>query len=174
MNNRVILYAILSALLILDICACAFSSHEPTIIENSTVEYSIIETDIYPMEVMHVEEPNIEEEIFYDSLEYLAMCVEAEAGNQSELGKRLVCDVVLNRFYSGDYETLYDVINEKHQFSVVSDNRINEVIPTEETYRIVREEVESMTNTDVMFFRTDHYHEFGTPLFKEGDHYFSK
>ena len=174
MNNRVILYAILSALLILDICACEFSIHDPTTIENSTVEYSIIETDIYPMEVMHVEEPNIEEEIFYDSLEYLAMCVEAEAGNQSELGKRLVCDVVLNRFYSGDYETLYDVINEEYQFSVVSDNRINEVIPTEETYRIVREEVESMTNTDVMFFRTDHYHEFGTPLFKEGDHYFSK
>ena len=174
MNNKVILYAILSALLILDICACVFSNNEPTVIENPTVEYSIIETDIYPIEVMHVEEPNIEEEIFYDSLEYLAMCVEAEAGNQSELGKRLVCDVVLNRFYSGDYETLYDVINEKHQFSVVSDNRINEVVPTEETYRIVREEVESMTNTDVMFFRTDHYHEFGTPLFKEGDHYFSK
>lgn len=174
MTSKTILCIILTALLILDICACVFSNNSIEHKENSTVEYSIIETDVCPIEVMHVEEPNIEEEIFYDSLEYLAMCVEAEAGNQSELGKRLVCDVVLNRFHSGNYDTLYGVINEKNQFSVVSDNRINEVIPTEETYRIVREEVESMTNTDVMFFRTDHYHEFGTPLFKEGDHYFSK
>lgn len=39
----------------------------------------------------------ISEEIYYDSLEYLACLVEAEAGNQDELGKRLVVDVVLNR-----------------------------------------------------------------------------
>ncbi len=121
---------------------------------------------------------DLEAELWTDSLEYLACCVEAEAGNQSELGKRLVCDTVLNRFDSGKYETLYDVINEEHngvyQYSVVEDGRIFEVTPTEETYRIVAEEIDSHTNTEVLYFQTGHYHTFGTPLFKEDDHYFSK
>lgn len=117
---------------------------------------------------------DLEAEQWCDSLEYLACCVEAEAGNQSELGKRLVCDTVLNRFDSGKCETLYDVINEPDQYSVVSNGSILRVIPTEETYRIVAEEVENRTNTEVLYFRTKHYHTFGTPLFKEDDHYFSK
>ena len=37
------------------------------------------------------------EEIYYDSLELLAVCVEAEAGNQSLEGKKMVVDVILNR-----------------------------------------------------------------------------
>lgn len=115
-----------------------------------------------------------EDEIFSDSLEYLACCVEAEAGNQTELGKRLVCDVILNRFYTGEYNSLYDVINEDGQFSVVSNGSIYTVTPSEETYRIVREEVENRTNTDVLYFRTEQYHSFGEPLFQEDDHYFSK
>jgi spore germination cell wall hydrolase CwlJ-like protein len=121
---------------------------------------------------------DLEEEQWYDSLEYLAHCVEAEAGNQSEMGKRLVCDVVLNRFQQGSYETFYDVIDEKcngvYQFSVVKDGRIDTVVPAEDTYRIVREELEHQTNMQVLYFRTQEYHSFGTPLFKEGDHYFSK
>lgn len=117
---------------------------------------------------------DLEAEIFDDSLEYLACCVEAEAGNQSELGKRLVCDVILNRFYSGSYSNFYEVIDEEYQFAVVGNGSILEVEPTEETIRIVQEELENRTNTEVMFFRTEHYHTFGTPMFKEGDHYFSK
>lgn len=117
---------------------------------------------------------DLEAEYWYDSLEYLACCVEAEAGNQTELGKRLVCDTVLNRFDSGKYESLYDVINEPGQYSVVENGKILTVTPSEETYRIVNEELECRTNTEVLYFRTDHYHKFGTPLFREGDHYFSK
>lgn len=117
---------------------------------------------------------DLEAEQWADSLEYLAACVEAEAGNQSELGKRLVCDTVLNRFDLGKYETLYDVINEPDQYSVVSNGSILRVTPTEHMYRIVAEEVENRTNTEVLYFRTNHYHTFGTPLFKEDDHYFSK
>lgn len=114
------------------------------------------------------------DELFADSVEYLACCVEAEAGNQSELGKRLVCDVVLNRFYKGDYTTLYDVINEEGQFAVVDNGSINTAIPTEETYAIVREELEHRTNTEVLYFRTEHYHPFGEPMFQEQAHFFSK
>ena len=37
---------------------------------------------------------DIEEEMYWDSLELLACCVEAESGNQSEEGKRLVTDEI--------------------------------------------------------------------------------
>lgn len=108
------------------------------------------------------------------SIEYLAACVEAEAGNQSDLGKRLVCDVILNRYDDGDYTCLEEVINESGEFSVVSDGRISTVKPTQKTYELVVEEILCKTNEEVLYFRTEHYHDFGTPLFVEGDHYFSR
>lgn len=136
------------------------------------------EPEMVTVDMLEETPDDLEAELWTDSLEYLACCVEAEAGNQSELGKRLVCDTVLNRFDSGKYETLYDVINEEHngvyQYSVVEDGSIFEVTPTEKTYRIVAEEVENRTNTEVLYFRTKHYHTFGIPLLKEDDHYFSK
>lgn len=160
---------------------------EPIYVEAAPIEAEVVYTSAPPKVIndpatIPVPEESlvesVEDEIWDDSLEYLAMCVEAEAGNQTELGKRLVCDVVLNRYDSGKYDTLYDVINEKskgvHQFSVVGDGRIFEVIPTEATYKIVAEELENRTNTEVLYFRTQHYHTFGTPLFQEDDHYFSK
>ena len=58
---------------------------------------------IRPAKVVTVSIPDIvdtpaeiEEEMYYDSLEMLAICVEAEAGNQSMEGKRLVAAVILN------------------------------------------------------------------------------
>ena len=136
------------------------------------------EPEMVTVDMLEETPDDLEAELWTDSLEYLACCVEAEAGNQSELGKRLVCDTVLNRFDSGKYETLYDVINEEHngvyQYSAVEDGSIFEVIPAEDTYRIVAEEIENRTNTEVLYFRTKQYHTFGTPLFKEDEHYFSK
>lgn len=154
---------------------------EPVVIEPAYIHINnvvLAEPEQAPYVSLEPTAEELEAEIWADSLEYLAMCVEAEAGNQTELGKRLVCDTVLNRFDSGKYETLYDVINEEHggvyQYSVVADGRILIVEPTEETYRIVAEELECRTNTEVLYFRTKHYHTFGTPLFKEDDHYFSR
>lgn len=116
----------------------------------------------------------ISEEIYYDSLEYLACLVEAEAGNQDELGKRLVVDVVLNRADSNEFpDNIYEVIDQKNQFESVSNGKINEVSPSDDTYEIVRSEFEDRLNYDVLFFRTGKYHEFGTKLFKQQDHYFN-
>ena len=151
-----------------------------TVVPSTTYINKVVtaEPEMVNVDMLKETQDDLEAELWTDSLEYLACCVEAEAGNQSELGKRLVCDTVLNRFDSGKYETLYDVINEEHngvyQYSVVEDGSIFKVAPTEETYRIVAEEVENRTNTEVLYFRTKHYHTFGIPLFKEDDHYFSK
>lgn len=133
-----------------------------------------MEPEILTVDTLEETPDDLEAEAWYDSLEYVAMCVQAEAGNQSELGKRLVCDVILNRYDSGEYKDLYGVIDEDGEFSVVSDGSILTAQPTPDVYRIVSEELENRTNNEVLYFRTKHYHTFGTPLFKEDDHYFSK
>ena len=82
----------------------------------------------------------LEEELFYDSLELLALCVESEAGNQGLYGKKLVVDVVLNRVDSPDYpDNIPDVVMQRNQFSVVLDGRIWTVEPSEETFEAIRE-----------------------------------
>lgn len=116
---------------------------------------------------------DLDEEIWEDSLEYVAMCVEAEAGNQGFLGKTYVADVILNRYDKGDYFTYYDVINETGQFSCVTDRHIF-CVPTEETYEVVRNELSRRTADNIIYFRTGRYSDYGTPAFKYRDHYFSE
>lgn len=65
---------------------------------------------------LHQEE--LAEEEYYDSLELLALCVEAEAGNQDLTGKRMVVDVVLNRVDAPDWpDTIEGVITQPYAFS---------------------------------------------------------
>jgi spore germination cell wall hydrolase CwlJ-like protein len=60
----------------------------------------------------------IAEEEYYDTLDLLALCVEAEAGDQDLYGKRLVVDVVLNRVDSPDFpDTIAEVITQVRQFA---------------------------------------------------------
>lgn len=109
------------------------------------------------------------------TLDYFAKCVMAEAGNQDETGKRLVADVILNRLDDNRFpDTIEEIINQEGQFEVVESGRINSVIPTEDIYDIISQELESRFNSEVLYFRTEHYHKFATPLFQHRDHYFSK
>ena len=116
--------------------------------------------------------PPVEE--YYDSLVYLMQCVEAEAEDQSEEGKRLVCDVVLNRYNAGNYSSFRDVIDAKGQFSCVGNGSILKKTPSLEIYTLVIEEVNEQSNKDVWYFRTERYPSYGSPLFKVGDHYFNR
>lgn len=113
------------------------------------------------------------EEVHSEDIMYLAMCIEAEAGSQSELGKRLVCDVILNRYDDGQYSTYAEVINVDGQFSCVGNGSINMVEVQDSTLEIIYEEINCRTNCNVWYFRTKHYHKYGSPLIQEGDHYFS-
>lgn len=109
------------------------------------------------------------------NIDYFAKCVMAEAGNQDEVGKRLVIDVIINRINNENFpNTVEDVINQPNQFEVVSTGKINEVIPTNDIYTLIQEEMKNRTNDEVLYFRTEHYHTFGTPLFQHQDHYFSR
>lgn len=109
-----------------------------------------------------------------EEIDLIATLVMAEAGNQSELGKRLVIDVVLNRVEHPNFpDTVYDVIYQENQFSPATSGTINLYSATEEHIRLVREEIDRRTDHDVVFFRADHYGRYGVPMYCIGDHYFS-
>ena len=105
-------------------------------------------------------------------IELLARVIHAEAGNQDETGKRLVADTVLNRMDDKN-DSMHDIVYAPGQFSTVPVLYTSGNTPTEDEYRIAFEESISRINYDVYYFRTGHYHNCGTPAFKEGAHYFS-
>lgn len=140
--------------------------YNPVLLEQFSVESEHTE----PAEQNEAFEPyeitpdDLETEYYYDSLELLALCVEAEAGNQGLYGKKLVADVVLNRVDSPDFpDNIADVIMQKNQFSVVLDGRIWTAEPSEETFEAIREELEERTNHEVIFFTAEGYSPYGEP-----------
>ena len=111
-----------------------------------------------------------------DKYEYylLSHIVEAEAGNQGIDGKRLVVDVVFNRVMSDQFpNSVEEVLTQDGQFTTYINGAYKLVEPSEDTHEAIAIEYDYIRNTDVYFFRTDHYHSFGKPLFVEEDHYFS-
>lgn len=132
--------------------------------------YKIIDT------VTIDEQEEIRNEIFYGELEELAILIQAESGNQDELGKRYVADVVLNRVDSEDFpDSINNVLRQDKQFACIVDGNYAkaEWTVTEDCFQIALEEYENRTNSEILYFRTDRYGT-GVPAFKHGDHYFSK
>lgn len=111
-----------------------------------------------------------------EEIELIALVTMAEAEGESELGKRLVIDTILNRVdselrYMPD--TVYDVVYQKNAFSSMWGARVEKVEATDEVIELVKEELLSRTNYDVLWFRTKHYPKYGEPITVEGGHYFS-
>ncbi|MEH2957796.1 cell wall hydrolase [Candidatus Merdisoma sp. JLR.KK006] len=121
--------------------------------------------------VMTLEE--LEAEQYWDSMDLLALCVMAEAEGESELGKRLVIDAILNRVGHPDFpDNVIDVISAPNAFTSYSDGRIERVEPTWEIYRLIVEELMEQTNHEVLYFTAGDWPKYGTRLFQEGNHYF--
>ena len=92
---------------------------------------------------------------------YMAQCMMAEAGDQGEKEK-------------GFPDSIVGVINQKNAFEVVSNDTIHDMIPTKQVYKIIEQELYMRYNCEILYFRMNRYHSFGTPCFKYKDHYFSK
>ena len=112
----------------------------------STVRDIVI--PVVTVEPVEQEEPELSQDP-ENEMELLARCIEAEAGNQSVLGRRLVADVILNRVDSPGYpDTIRDVIYQPGQFAVVKNGAIDEVVPSAETWEAIsRELVNRIDNT---------------------------
>ena len=107
-------------------------------------------------------------------MELLIHCVEAEAGNQSILGKRLVVDVILNRVDDPRFpDRIADVIRQPGQFAVVDNGAIYMVTPSQETRDAVCMERQNRIDRNIVYFNTGGYPGYGIPFDRVGDHYFS-
>lgn len=126
---------------------------------------------------LHMSSDNAEIDIFSEKDIYLlALITMAEAEGESEKGKRLVIDTVLNRVDSNDFpNTIYEVVYQPNQFSSICNGRADNVKDKIDTdiYRLVREEIHMRCNYDVIYFTAGDYGKYGKPAFPEGNHYFS-
>lgn len=129
---------------------------------------------VMELEVRKMDPEELDLEFYWDSLELLALCVEAEAGDQGLLGKRMVTDVILNRVDDPDWpDTIEGVITKEYHFSSWWNGAINRADPSEETFEAVRMELEERSYPGLFYFSAGGYSEYGTPWKKVGDHYFS-
>ena len=137
--------------------------------EKITVEKNEIKVVEEPLDI----DAEMENEEFCDSLEILACCVEAEAGNQDLLGKRLVADVILNRVDSPRFpDTIEGVISQKYHFTTFWDGTMSRIVPSDETFEAVQMELDERTDKEILFFTSGNYNTFCVPAYKHGDHYF--
>ena len=142
------------------------------IFPQSSGEIIITGYTLYP--VTELTEEQIAEEMYFDSLELLATCVEAEAANQGLEGKRLVADVILNRVDSPEFpNSITEVITQPYHFTSYWDGAMDRAVPTEETFEAVRLELEHRSNTEILYFTAGEWPQYGTPWKQVGDHYFS-
>ena len=110
----------------------------------------------------------------------LALLMLCEAEGESEYGRRLVIDTVLNRVDSDRFpNTITEVIYQKSgryvQYEPMCTNRQYQVTVKDSDIELVKSELLNRTNYDVAYFRTGHYTGgiYTSAMFKEGHHYFS-
>ena len=126
------------------------------------------------------EEPAPEPEPVYDmqlsktDIDLIALVTMAEAEGESEYGKRLVIDTILNRVDSEHFpDTVYGVIYQANQFSSMWDGRASRCYVMDDIVKLVEEELQNRKNGEVMFFTAGAYGAYGTPMFQVGGHYFA-
>ena len=141
-------------------------------IESNYTQNTLIQTQV--MEECKPVQEEEEQSYYFTSMELFARCVEAEAGNQGMLGKRMVACVILNRVEDKDWpDTIVGVITKPYEFTTWWDGAIERAEPTEETYEAIRLEMEERSYPGLFYFCSTGYSEYGTPWKKVGDHYFS-
>ena len=133
-------------------------------------------TEAIDFDIEHLEcidRTQIEEEGYFDDLELMAACVEAEAGNQGLDGKRMVADVILNRVEDPEWpNTIEGVITQKYQFSTYWNGAMDSVSISDETFEACKMELKERGWPGIYYFTAGGYGEYGTPWRKVGDHYF--
>ena len=89
----------------------------------------------------------------YSEIELLERVVEAEAGNQGLVGKRLVVAVIYNRVESEKFpNTIQGVLTSPRQFSTVWNGAVDRVDVTDETRSAIMLELTHRTDDEILYF----------------------
>lgn len=157
----------------------------PIVTEQNAVSNEIVETQDTDSECNYIhEEPETIEltetmteelQVSDEEIKLIALITLGEAEGESEEGKRLVIDTILNRVDSEYFpNTISEVIYQKSQFSCVWNGRLDRVTVTDEVCDLVLDEINNRKNNEVMFFTAGAYGKYGEPMFQVGNHYFSR
>ena len=183
---------------VVTVASCS-SIHYQRIIVNAEInkfEASILTESLEPLgpkieetitdevETIDIVEPIIEAEetvdepiisVSNEDIELLALVTMAEAEGESEEGKRMVIDTILNRVDSERFDnTISEVIYAPNQFTSMWNGRVDRCYVADDICQLVIEELTNRTNYDVLYFTAYQYGAYGTPMFQIGNHYFSK
>ncbi len=128
-------------------------------------------------EMVYLNEPTNEVwpyPITQEEIDLIALVVMAEAEGETELGKRLVVDTILNRMDDPHFpDTVHDVVYYPNAFSVMWNGRIDRCCVMPDIVDLVKEELLNRTNYECVFFMAGGYSAYGEPMFQECCHYFS-
>ena len=183
---------------VVTVASCS-SIHYQRIIVNAEIdkfEASILTESLEPLgpkieemitdevETIDIVEPIIEAEetvdepiisVSNEDIELLALVTMTEAEGESEEGKRMVIDTILNRVDSERFDnTISEVIYAPNQFTSMWNGRVDRCYVADDICQLVIEELTNRTNYDVLYFTAYQYGAYGTPMFQIGNHYFSK
>ena len=137
--------------------------------ETQTPQTIVIEIE-RPYEKIVYLEPEDETVLDFSDIKLMAALICAEAGNQDFIGKRLVADVILNRYYDEDFpNTIEEVIYQSGQFNaIVYMDGYNE-----DDLEAVCLELNARLDKDILYFANNGFHEGHPKAYQHGDHYFS-
>jgi N-acetylmuramoyl-L-alanine amidase len=89
-----------------------------------------------------------------EEIDLIALVTMAEAEGESELGKRLVIDVILNRWESKRFpDTIKGVIYARNQFECMTNGRVDRCHVKDDIRELVIEELQSRTQSNIHYFR---------------------
>ena len=111
--------------------------------------------------------------IEYSEQELFERVVEAEAGNQGLIGKRLVAAVIYNRVESEKFpNTVYEVLTSPHQFSTVWNGAVDKIEVSDETRVAIILEQSLRSDEEILYFNNGECS--GKFAFKYKGHNFGK
>lgn len=174
MNKKIIsVLSIVTLCMAIIFSGCTEDDKIPTE-ESDTLIVGTSTSEIAYPAVVHQE---VSEEVIDDDefdIRLIALVTMAEAESESDEGKRLVIDTVLNRVDSEYFpDTVHDVVYQPYQFSSMWDGRADRCEVQEDICDLVREEMNKRSNYDCIFFNSENYSEYGVPMFQVEHHYFS-
>lgn len=115
------------------------------------------------------------EEHFWTDVDMIAKMTMAEAEGESDLGKRYVIDVILNRVDGHRWPNdICGVLYDGGQFTSMDNGRYDNAYVDDHIKNLVVEELYSRTNYEVIYFKTDGYFSSHLDVIQVGNHFFSK
>lgn len=151
----------------------SYQSHDFTMTTESHISYNeeIIQLDTVKKSVKETDRAVIKSDMQVTAevnfIDEMAKAVMGESGSEPLVGKVAVAATILNRmeYYN---QTVYQALEAYDAYPYYG-------VVTEECYRAVELAMENrdLFPRDMMYFRTEHYHNFGVPYVQIGNHYFS-